>query len=186
MSAAMILGSLRLHSDGQNRFLRIPASSAAPRCVPTFSFVIFSPPYFDFWNRVKPLFSGAGFRGAEVRADSPMDGPLHRQQKTRKPFPSTFCLAFPSQRSLHSLTPFSRHHSEIKKKKKRKTPNALTRCPGTSSQEGLPEWPPAGPPAPFPAGQGYWQSHLARPHQWPEPGPPSCPHWLPPEEKTYR
>lgn len=49
---------------------------------------------------------------------------------------------------------------------------------GTSSQEGAPDWGVVL-PALFPAGQGYWQSHLAQPHQWPKPGPPSSLHCLP-------
>lgn len=54
---------------------------------------------------------------------------------------------------------------------------------GTSSREALPDWP-AALPAPFPAGQGYWQSRLARPRRWPEPGPPSSLRWLPPRQTT--
>lgn len=49
---------------------------------------------------------------------------------------------------------------------------------GTSSQERALDWLLV-PPAWFPAGRGYWQSHLARPHQWPKPGPPSSLHWFP-------
>lgn len=54
---------------------------------------------------------------------------------------------------------------------------------GTSSREALPDWP-AVLPAPFPVGQGCWQSRLARPHRWPEPGPPSSLRWLPPRQTT--
>lgn len=54
---------------------------------------------------------------------------------------------------------------------------------GTSCREALPDWPVVL-PAPFPAGQGCWQSRLARPHRWPEPGPPSSLRWLPPRQRT--
>lgn len=54
---------------------------------------------------------------------------------------------------------------------------------GTSSREALPDWL-AVLPAPFPAGQGYWQSRLARPRRWPEPGPPSSLRWPPPRQTT--
>lgn len=54
---------------------------------------------------------------------------------------------------------------------------------GTSSQEGAPDWLVVLPEL-FPAGQGYWQSHLALPHQWPKPGPPSSLHWLPIKKNT--
>lgn len=57
---------------------------------------------------------------------------------------------------------------------------------GTSSQEGAPDLLLVLLPALFPAGQGYWQSHLALPHQWPKPGPPSSLHWLPIKKKYNR
>lgn len=56
---------------------------------------------------------------------------------------------------------------------------------GTSSREALPDWL-AVLPAPLPAGQGYWQSRLARPRRWPEPGPPSSLRWLPPRQTENR
>lgn len=65
-------------------------------------------------------------------------------------------------------------------RKKTRTAHSHTSS-GTSSQEGAPDWL-VGQPALFPAGQGYWQSHLALPHQWPKPGPPASPHWLPTKE----
>lgn len=50
---------------------------------------------------------------------------------------------------------------------------------GTSSRAGAPDRLPGVSAAAFPAGQGYWQSRLARPRRWPKTGPPASLHWLP-------
>lgn len=82
-------------------------------------------------------------------------------------------IAYPSHPFICSQ--FSLSHTSTHTQNKRSSTLS-----GTSSQGAVPDWLVAVVlPALFPAGQGYWQSHLALPHQWPKPGPPAFLHWLP-------